>query len=217
MRRALPSAAALVVVLAVPFVARSTRVRPDTARAKETLVILTPHNESIRFEFGRAFREHMARLGRDVDIDWRWPGGTAEITRYLSSELGASFQRHWTQDSSGGRGRRPSPLASRARRRCPRRAATSATRPAAPSSPRTSAAASTCSSAAAAPSSASTPRRAASSTPASSRVTPSSSAQAASRRRAEARRTGTATAAGSGRACRPSASATTATSSTGSA
>ena len=98
MRRALPSAAALVVVLAVPFVARSTRVRPETARANETLVILTPHNESIRFEFGRAFREHMARLGRDVDIDWRWPGGTAEITRYLSSEFGASFQRHWTRD-----------------------------------------------------------------------------------------------------------------------
>jgi ABC-type Fe3+ transport system substrate-binding protein len=98
MRRALPAAVALVVVLALPFVARSTRVRPAAPRATETLVILTPHNESIRFEFGRAFRAHMARLGRDVEIDWRWPGGTAEITRYLSSEYGASFQRYWTQE-----------------------------------------------------------------------------------------------------------------------
>jgi ABC-type Fe3+ transport system substrate-binding protein len=89
---------ALVLVLALPFVARSTRVRPAAQRATETLVILTPHNEAIRYEFGRAFREHMARLGRDVEIDWRWPGGTAEITRYLSSQYGASFQQHWTQD-----------------------------------------------------------------------------------------------------------------------
>jgi ABC-type Fe3+ transport system substrate-binding protein len=98
MRRVLPPALALVVVLALPFVARSTRVRPPASRAAETIVILTPHNESIRFEFGRAFHEHMARLGRDVDIDWRSPGGTAEITHYLTSELGASFQRHWTRD-----------------------------------------------------------------------------------------------------------------------
>jgi ABC-type Fe3+ transport system substrate-binding protein len=95
-RRALP-AAALALVLALPFVARSTRTRPPAASsATETLVVLTPHNESIRYEFGRAFRAHMARLGRDVEIDWRWPGGTAEITRYLSSEYAASFQRYWT-------------------------------------------------------------------------------------------------------------------------
>jgi ABC-type Fe3+ transport system substrate-binding protein len=97
-RRALLPAAALVVVLAVPFIARSTRAKPAAPRATETLVVLTPHNESIRYEFGRAFRAHMAAVGRDVEIDWRWPGGTAEITRYLSSEFGASFQRHWTKD-----------------------------------------------------------------------------------------------------------------------
>jgi ABC-type Fe3+ transport system substrate-binding protein len=97
-RRALVPAVVLAVVLALPFVARSTRTPSAASRAKETIVILTPHNESIRYEFGRGFREHMARLGRDVEIDWRWPGGTAEITRYLSSEFGASFQRHWTQD-----------------------------------------------------------------------------------------------------------------------
>jgi ABC-type Fe3+ transport system substrate-binding protein len=97
-RRALPAAVALAVVLVLPFVARSTRVRPAGPRATETLVVLTPHNESIRYEFGRAFREHMARLGRDVDIDWRLPGGTAEITRFLSAEYAASFRRHWTTD-----------------------------------------------------------------------------------------------------------------------
>jgi iron(III) transport system substrate-binding protein len=99
MRRAVPAAVALVGVLALPFIARSARsarVRPASRAATETLVILTPHNESIRYEFGRAFRAHMARLGRDVDVDWRWPGGTAEITRYLASEYAASFERRWT-------------------------------------------------------------------------------------------------------------------------
>jgi ABC-type Fe3+ transport system substrate-binding protein len=87
---------ALVAVLAVPFVARSTRKRPPPAADVERLVILTPHNESIRYEFERGFRAHMAQRGRAVEIDWRWPGGTAEITRYLASEYGASFRRYWT-------------------------------------------------------------------------------------------------------------------------
>jgi iron(III) transport system substrate-binding protein len=96
MRRALPALAALVLVLALPFVARSTRTAVAPGTAAETLVIVTPHNEAIRFEFDRAFREAMARQGRRIEIDWRRPGGTAEITRYLTSEYAASFERHWT-------------------------------------------------------------------------------------------------------------------------
>jgi ABC-type Fe3+ transport system substrate-binding protein len=40
----------------------------------------------------------MAARGRAVSIDWRWPGGSAEITRYLASEYTASFRHHWTSD-----------------------------------------------------------------------------------------------------------------------
>jgi iron(III) transport system substrate-binding protein len=65
-------------------------------------VVLTPHNQAVRYEFGRAFREHMARQGRHVDIDWRTPGGTAEISRVLVGEYTASFQLYWTRT----RGRR---------------------------------------------------------------------------------------------------------------
>jgi ABC-type Fe3+ transport system substrate-binding protein len=96
MKRVVFAFLALVVVLALPFVARSTRKRPPAAGDAEHLVILTPHNESIRYEFDRAFRAHMARRGRTVEIDWRWPGGSAEITRYLASEYTAAFRRHWT-------------------------------------------------------------------------------------------------------------------------
>jgi iron(III) transport system substrate-binding protein len=92
------AAAALLVVLLLPFAARSRRSGAPTAAAGETLIIITPQNEAIRYEFGRAFREHMARKGRRVEVDWRWPGGSAEITRTLASEYAASFERHWRHD-----------------------------------------------------------------------------------------------------------------------
>ena len=99
LRAARLSIAALVVVLLVPFVARSRKTAaPNAGVAHETLVIITANNESIRYEFGRAFREHMARQGRDVDVDWRSPGGAAEIARTLASEYAASFERHWRED-----------------------------------------------------------------------------------------------------------------------
>jgi len=90
--------AALLAVLGAPFAARSgRRAAPPTSGAAETLVVLTPHNQAVRYEFGRAFREHMARQGRRVEIDWRTPGGTAEISRVLVGEYTASFQLYWTQ------------------------------------------------------------------------------------------------------------------------
>jgi len=111
--RAVLAALALAALLTLPFVLRSARgpaaAAPEssarTSGAAETLVIMTPHNEAIRSEIGRAFRAHMARLGRTVEVDWRAPGGTAEIGRYLSSQFAASFELYWTRQL----GRRWSP------------------------------------------------------------------------------------------------------------
>jgi iron(III) transport system substrate-binding protein len=87
MRRAAVALAALALVLALPFVARSRRRAPaPTADASERVIVVTPHNQAVRFEFGQAFRAHMAARGRLVEIDWRTPGGTAEIARYLAAE-----------------------------------------------------------------------------------------------------------------------------------
>jgi ABC-type Fe3+ transport system substrate-binding protein len=88
---------ALIGVLVAPFAARSRRAEAPKPGPAETLVILTPHNQAVRYEFGRAFREHMAREGRRVEIDWRTPGGTAEISRYLTGEYTASFELYWTR------------------------------------------------------------------------------------------------------------------------
>ena len=86
---------ALVVVLALPFALKPKKNL--LAGADETLVIISPHNEAIRYEFSRAFAEYYkAKTGRTVRIDWRIVGGTSEIARYLQGEFYNAFKRHWT-------------------------------------------------------------------------------------------------------------------------
>lgn len=86
---------ALVVVVALPFALR-TPSTPSVSKADDTLVIVTPHNEAIRYEFGQAFsRWYTARTGRTVAIDWRVLGGTSEIARFLDGEYITAFQNHW--------------------------------------------------------------------------------------------------------------------------
>jgi ABC-type Fe3+ transport system substrate-binding protein len=86
---------ALVAVVALPFLLRSKQAAPE--RADVTVVIITPHNEAIRFEFGRGFRKwYQQRTGKTVLIDWRVIGGTSDITRFLEAEYVAAFRNYWT-------------------------------------------------------------------------------------------------------------------------
>ncbi len=81
----------------------------DAARApgrtgpERSLVIVTPHVESIRYEFERGFRAHMMETaGKDVAIDWRMPGGTSDIVRYVDDRFASEFRRYWEADASLG-------------------------------------------------------------------------------------------------------------------
>ncbi|HVU23299.1 MAG TPA: extracellular solute-binding protein [Opitutus sp.] len=88
---------ALAVVLALPFLLRPHQ-RP-AEQADDTLVIITPHNEAIRHEFGIGFRKwYRARTGRSVALDWRVVGGTSDITRFLTAEFVAAFRHHWADE-----------------------------------------------------------------------------------------------------------------------
>ena len=88
--------ALLAAVLVAPFVLRPTEEKVS-AKA-ERLVIITPHIESIQAEFARAFRAHMReKHGREVVIDWRQPGGTSEIARFLRSEYATRFETLWEE------------------------------------------------------------------------------------------------------------------------
>ncbi len=96
MRSVIPILFSLFVVIAVPFLFRQSEI--DSNSAEDELVIISPHNEAIRFEFTRAFAEYYRKsTGRSVHIDWRLPGGTTEIIRYLNSEFEASFRNYWTR------------------------------------------------------------------------------------------------------------------------
>ncbi len=86
----------LVAVVALPFVLRPEKAGRE--RADETLVIITPHNEALRYEFGAGFRKwYRAKTGKTVAVDWRVIGGTSEIARFLEGEYTAAFELHWTR------------------------------------------------------------------------------------------------------------------------
>lgn len=75
----------MAVILGVPFAMRPSEQRG--ARGVRTLVIVTPHVEQIRDEFGRAFAEwHDRTYHEKVHVDWRAPGGTQEIYKQLQAQ-----------------------------------------------------------------------------------------------------------------------------------
>jgi ABC-type Fe3+ transport system substrate-binding protein len=87
---------ALVAVVGLPFLFRPKQV--TVQGADDTIVVITPHNEALRYECARGFRAwYQARTGRTVAIDWRVIGGTSEINRYIESEYLSAFQNHWTK------------------------------------------------------------------------------------------------------------------------
>ena len=92
--------AVILILLAVLLGPIALRPRRDAApRAGErALVLITPHNEAIRAEFGRAFSAHwLAKTGTRVHMDFRTPGGTSEIGRYVAGEYVGAFQNYWTR------------------------------------------------------------------------------------------------------------------------
>jgi ABC-type Fe3+ transport system substrate-binding protein len=86
---------ALAAVLSLPFLVRDARVAID-ASTDDTVVILTGHNENVRYELGQGFQDwYRRRTGRTVFVDWRFLGGVSEIIRYLDSVYAGAFRYHW--------------------------------------------------------------------------------------------------------------------------
>ena len=76
----------LALIVALPLVMRRQSATTSPRKADDRLVILSPHNESIRQEFGEAFATHWEKTtGRSIYIDWRTPGGTSEIRMVLDA------------------------------------------------------------------------------------------------------------------------------------
>jgi len=76
-------------VVAMPLLFGGTAEVASDADA-ERLVIVTPHNEQIRYEYEQAFSDwHAKNHGKPVVIDWRTIGGTSDIVRTLMSQYAA--------------------------------------------------------------------------------------------------------------------------------
>lgn len=87
----------ILLVIGLPFLLRDSE--GGGFSADDRVVIISPHNESIRHEFTRAFQYwYQEQTGRSVRIDWRVIGGTSEITRFLQSGYLNAFRNLWTQD-----------------------------------------------------------------------------------------------------------------------
>ncbi|MBI1372426.1 MAG: extracellular solute-binding protein [Phycisphaera sp.] len=90
-----------VAVVGLPVLWRPAEAKTD-ADAALKLVVITPHNEQIRFEIGRAFSKwHEAKYGEAVDIDWRAIGGTSDIERVLLSEYASLAEQGKLEDGAG--------------------------------------------------------------------------------------------------------------------
>jgi iron(III) transport system substrate-binding protein len=83
-------------VIALPFLLRQAPQIHDWQPGDSELIVVTPNNEAIRFEFGQAFSQwHQRQYGQPVKVDWRALGGATEIMRYLEGAFLASYRAYW--------------------------------------------------------------------------------------------------------------------------
>ena len=86
--------AALLLVLALPFLLRPAPEATAIEKAsgsplpEKKLILISPHWEGIKEEFGRAFSEHTAeRFGHRTTLEWLDLGGTSDALRFIRSEF----------------------------------------------------------------------------------------------------------------------------------
>jgi hypothetical protein len=97
-RKELAVVLAMMLTMGGPFLLKPAQSTAPV-RYDRRLVIISPHHDRIREEFGHAFAQHWKQsTGQTLYIDWRVPGGTSEIAMLIKSEATAAFQQHWQRD-----------------------------------------------------------------------------------------------------------------------
>ena len=81
----------LAILFGVPLFFRGDVDSMPSDAAK--VIIISPHNEQIRHEFGLGFsRWYKEKYGEDAVVVWSVPGGTSEIRRMLQSQYGHAIE-----------------------------------------------------------------------------------------------------------------------------
>lgn len=103
MKRFLAALLPLLLLLAIPFLLRPKTEAKQLDGTADRLVIISAHNESIRYEYEQAFRKYYReRFGREIELDFRAPGGTSDIVRYIADRFEAEFRRYYESDPANG-------------------------------------------------------------------------------------------------------------------
>ncbi len=87
-------------LLLMPFLLRPAeeKVQVSADADADRLVIISAHNKGIRDEYDRAFKKYYReKFGRDVVLDFRTPGGTRDIVRYIADRFEAEFRHYYGQ------------------------------------------------------------------------------------------------------------------------
>ena len=89
-------------LLVLPFLLRPKEEKKAAVSAEaDRLVIISAHNKGIRDEYDRAFKKYYReKFGKEVELDFRSPGGTRDIVRYIADRYEAEF-RHFYESKSG--------------------------------------------------------------------------------------------------------------------
>ncbi|MFK7849607.1 MAG: ABC transporter substrate-binding protein [Akkermansiaceae bacterium] len=83
----------LALIVGFPLAMKRETMTASPQSADDRLVILSPHNESIRTEFGERFAAYWrGKTGRSVYVDWRTPGGTSEIRMVIDAGFKAAAE-----------------------------------------------------------------------------------------------------------------------------
>ncbi len=81
----------LTILFGVPLFFQVDMVEPGFDAKK--VIIISPHNEQIRHEFGHGFSVwHKNKFNEEVKVVWSVPGGTSEIRRMLQSQYAHAIE-----------------------------------------------------------------------------------------------------------------------------
>ena len=97
--------ALLAVIVVVPVALSPAGKRASIGGADQSLqklVILTPHNEQIRYEFARAFNSWRSDQGLlPIVFDWRTSGGTSDLRKSVFDQFRARIKQRRADDGIG--------------------------------------------------------------------------------------------------------------------
>lgn len=104
-RRLVICVSLLALLLALPFFLRPAKqVKAVNSGNPDRVVVITAHNKAMRDEYTTAFKKYyFENFKRDVEIDFRSPGGTSDIARYIPDRYESEFRRFFESDPANGK------------------------------------------------------------------------------------------------------------------